>query len=163
MAERAGVNGIGSVVPPFGAGRAGQGTSSGKQIQSVFAEVAVDVSTVVVDPVFATLVSTLIVTTGGDIEVHFTCGFGATGLVGAEFRLLIDAVLQRSTQNIAFTPVIGGSGGIVYRLTGVAPGPHTVLIEWGKSTATPGVVLSISPVTNPNGDHASLLVHEVVP
>ncbi len=139
---------------------------SGNIIQSVFTELTVDALFVVQDPVFMTLFSVPIITGGGDLEIFFTCGFSspATGfvLLSGEFRLFIDSVLQRSTQ----CDMLFGNAAqvqLVFKATGLAPGLHTVDIEVAQDPVSVLAGVRIRPVTVPNGEHASLLIHEVQP
>ncbi len=131
-------------------------------LQVVSDDLDVDVSTTVVDPVFATLLTAPITTIGGDLAMFFTVSGVASGFVNGEYRLLLDGALLDSVAISFIGPTFGNSGSVVH-VSSVLPGAHTVTIEWALIPGTlGGPSLSVSPVTSPNREHASLVVEEIL-
>jgi hypothetical protein len=132
-------------------------TGSGATVlQSAFGEVTVDTSTT--SNVFVDLITVPITTTGAILFLASSFAASPTGAaVAADFRLTLDGVPLRGA-GLFMNTGQPESGAIDYRATGLAPGAHTVKLQWRSNSALLGV--QIRPVTAPNTEHASLYVQE---
>lgn len=98
---------------------------------------------------------------GGILLVDFSASCDSANALGAQvnFGLFIDGVQTR-----AFSMFVGGPGAVeqcgalVYRKTGLAPGPHTIEIRWRRGAAG---VCTINPVADPDSHSACLRLMEV--
>jgi hypothetical protein len=123
--------------------------------QTVFVEQAVDTTRNTSS--FGTLLTTNITTGANAIKVSFSAGVsGTTANRHAQFRLLIDGVVQRGTGAWCVSANNSMSASLIFKKT-VTAALHTVTVEWAAASG----VVSIRPVTAPNTEHASLLVEEV--
>jgi hypothetical protein len=75
------------------------------------------------------------------------------------FQISIDGVPRRGFGIISAQANNPNSGALTYKATGLAPGAHTVSLEWAN---TGGSLLQIRPVATID-EHASLLVVEAAP
>jgi len=128
--------------------------------QSVFAEVSVDTSTTVTSPTFTTLLTTSITLSTTPILLVFVSWAAIRNNPGNNlFRLVIDGTVKKGASSHGHGGgVPNASGAIMYRMTGLIAGAHTVAVEWSQDTT--GTV-SINPVSDPNAQHASLLLLEI--
>lgn len=125
--------------------------------QSVFAEIVADTTTGSV--AFVSLLSQNITTTaGGILLVNFqVSGSNSNNNQQVIFRMSIDGVVKRGAAFVSASGAANvGCAGLLYRQA-VAPGIHTVLIEWRVTNNTG----RIRPVTQPDTESASLLIEEV--
>ena len=152
-----GATGSGSTGPTGSTGAAGTGL-----IQTQVADVVADTS--VTGGAFLPLVPLsipIVIGAGNSLLVHFSAsGQNPGGGNLTLFRLLVDGVVVKGA---TFTRGGGGGPGgestaIVAKITGLAAGAHSVDIEWSAPT---GGTTTIDAVSNPDGNHATLLVEEV--
>jgi hypothetical protein len=131
------------------------------QVQSV--ELEVDASTTVTDPVFSTLLSVPITTSGGGLLFWFSMAGASSAAVTGEFRLLLDGAVLAGGSDAFIGATFAAAVAIALLQRNVAAGAHVVTVEWAKIPgAAPGTVLRCFPVTVPNRHHASLVVGELV-
>jgi hypothetical protein len=141
------------------------GSASSVYKQSVFLEKTVDVTTTSTGATWSSLLSQAITLAGSTtLIIHFTAGCSNnTNNDGVFFRIKVDGTVKRG---VAYQPAAGGSAStannagsvaMVLRVTGLAAGARTVLVEWQVDAGTG----QIRPVAAPNGEHASLLLEEV--
>jgi hypothetical protein len=129
---------------------------SGNFVQSVFKELTVDTTTT--SATFVTLLSQAITTTGGSLLIWFTNSSSASNNSSTlGYRLTVDGVVKRATGQRVAASNNPQSGALVYKCSGLSAGAHTVVIQWNTTVGTG----AIKPVTNPDYDHASLLITEV--
>jgi hypothetical protein len=139
--------------------------ASGVIIQSQFAERVADITTTSVygagPPAtgYVTLLTLTLTTEANYLRSLFTCS-GDNSNASARtvyFRLLLDGVKVKGS---SFRTTTNTSGTMATELSSyglVTAGSHTVAVQWCTSAST----ARIRPVTNPNFDHASLLVQEL--
>jgi len=129
--------------------------------QSVFTRVTVDTTTIVVSPVFATLLSAPITLSTSAVLLVFVSFAASRSNPALDlFQVKVDGVVQAGGGAAVHGHgggVSNSSGAIVLRIAGLAAGPHTIAVEWSQDAA--GTV-SIRPVTAPDAEHASLLLVE---
>jgi hypothetical protein len=133
------------------------GAAGGAYIKSQGAELAVDSSTS--STAFADLVSVPITTTTGQVLLVWA-SFSASPVAVADaalFRITLDGVAQAGA-GITMNVNNPESGAITLRISGVALGAHTLVLQWRSSN--PGFGVQIRPVTSPSSEHASLVVAE---
>jgi len=96
---------------------------------------------------------------GTRIKVTATAGFtNSTNNTSSYFRTLIDGIAGRGVagkQNGGGSP--GMCGAISSIISGMTAGTHTIKLQWKCSSGT----VSVSPVLNPDYEHAALIVEEV--
>ena len=127
----------------------------GTLLQTSYAEITVD-TTVAVATGWADLLSVTLTTRAGSVLVHFTaCGDNTNNAKISSYRLDIDGVVVKGVAE-GVSPNIPGAVAIIHKAT-VTAASHTIKVQWSASANTS----RIRPVTNPNTDHASLLVQEV--
>lgn len=140
---------------------------SGDLVQTQTANLAVDTTTAVEVPVYSTLLSVTITTTlaTADLDILFYCSFDFTGVLGSRatsFRLRLDGVLIPPSRAAVDNSLNDEAQGVAInrRVLGVAPGLHTVIVEWSKfGTGT----LQCLPATRPDEQGAHLKVEEQRP
>ena len=131
------------------------GAGGGGLLQSKFAEQTVDTSTTSAS--WIDLLSIPITTQANNLILHTSVSLLTTSS-GAAFniRLTIDGVAVRGAQMWPSSSNYALGISIVARKL-VAAGAHTVKLQWMVTTGT----LRCRPATNPDDEHASLLVEEV--
>jgi hypothetical protein len=158
-----GATGAGATGPTGPTGSTGStgptGSSGAGLIQTQVADLTTDVAN---GGGSATLLSVPIVVTGGNsLLAHFTASGQNSGAGGSQtfFQLRIDGTVIKGA---TFTKGGGGGAGgdcaaIVAKIPALAAGAHTVDVQWNPGAG----VSSINAASNPNGNHATLLVEEV--
>ena len=129
-----------------------------KFVQSVTSQITVDTSTSSAS--FTSFLTTdVIVQNNNSVLLVFfsVSGTTASGTASMFFRVLLDGVAQRSVGMSPPSSTRPGAAFLVLRLSGVAAGTRTVAVQWRVSASTGRV----RPVTNPDSEHASLVVQEV--
>ena len=140
----------------------------GKLRQIVFDELAIDISTTAVDPVWSTLLGpTPIVTTPtGALVILFSATVTANAGVAAQFRVRVDGAAPTGvgtpyacTSTSLFNVQAAETGIYVVLPT---DGAHTVSIEWSKQVNAPAAALiAVNPVAAPVLFHANMIIMEV--
>lgn len=121
---------------------------------------------------FATLLSLAAFVVPGTSSTQVEIGFDASGETDAaaptrvEFRLMVDgadALAGGVGSGTCFLATVGrpASTALTIVTPALAPGAHTIDIEWQSTIG--GVTASISPVTKPNQEHATLRARLVRP
>jgi hypothetical protein len=100
------------------------------------------------------LLSTAITTDAGFLDIEASVSASTT--VDTFFRLTLDGVAIPDGGSAI--GIGSGSSAIVKRIA-VTPGAHTLRLMWRLSVAGSS---NVQPVTNPDSQHASLFVKEVV-
>lgn len=118
---------------------------------------AVDSSTAAA--AFADLLTVAVVTTGNVLGIN--ASFSAShdlllGLARGQFRVLVDGMAIAGA-GVAPPVLDAPESGAITIARVVAPGPHTVKLQWAR-VAPGGTLLLIRPVTMPDDEHASLVV-----
>jgi hypothetical protein len=133
-------------------------TASGRVIQTLFKELTADTSFTTGQAILSQAVATT--TVNGVLEINWTASCsGNTAATFYKIFLKVDGVTvqcSRFTLDAASATFAFAMAG-VKRITGVAPGAHTVLLEAQCGAAT--MTFSIS---GPN-DNAALLIKEILP
>lgn len=129
----------------------------GTFLQSVFAQITVDTTTASV--AFVTLLSQAITIQAGSVLlIHVSAGTSNSANTNTNFfRIQVDGATQRGVAvslDAANTP---GSVALVLRVTGLAAGSRTVVLQWRVGAGTG----RIGAVAAPDAEHASLLLEEV--
>jgi hypothetical protein len=122
--------------------------------QTSFAEITSDTTTTSLT--YVDLLSVTITTIAGNISIYASAsGDNTNNARLSKYRIMIDGVADRGfVANVS--PSLPDSGAIVLRRA-VTAGSHTIKLQWATSANT----ARIRPITNPDTDHASLLVEEV--
>lgn len=110
---------------------------------------------------FVALLTVPITTTVGGVLVIDASFAASVSLIApslAFFRVVLDGVPLEGSGMLLSTLAQQQGGGFALRVTAVAPGAHTVVLEWRGSLINLG--LQIRPVTAPDAEHASLVVWE---
>jgi len=129
-------------------------------VQSLFIELTVDTTTN--GKSFSELLSLTFDTQAGSyLEVLFTASVDASnGSRDAQFRIKLDGVVEKGMNVHLHQSGDPNSGAMVWKSDSpLAAGSHTVRIEWKRGQQ--GTTLGIRPVSDPNTEHASLLVREL--
>ncbi len=121
-----------------------------------FAEVTVDTTTTLTT--FVDLLTTTLTTGASDILINASvASSNAMNNEVHDFRILIDAVVQRGFASSRGTASVNGQGtGIVLRRS-VTAATHTIKLQWKVSGGT----AQVEVVTTPDSEHASLYVQEL--
>ena len=158
-----GVTGATGRTGPTGAtGRTGPTGSAGGAglIQTAFSEVTADVTTT--SSVFVDvpgLTNTITTTAGSNLYAINTFSPSTSSLIGQtiDFRIVIDGVpIRASESTVGLLNVAAAQAGALKIRANLAPGVHTIKVQWRTSGGT----ARIRPVTAPNSEHASLIVME---
>jgi hypothetical protein len=133
-------------------------TSDAINRQSAMTEVTVDTTTA--SQVFVALLSLSITTRPNAVVlIHFSFAASNNANHGVAFSLQVDGVTRRGAAlNAVSTNANAGGGAIVYRVSGLAAGAHTIAVQW-RTIA--GGMAQIRPATQPDLEHAVLMVEEV--
>jgi hypothetical protein len=116
----------------------------------------ITVDTTTTSNTFVDLLTTTLTTSAGYLLINFTvCGDTSLNNRYVAFRITVDGVAIRSTGFTSATTDQPHSAACQARVS-VGAGSHTVKIQWFTS----GGSGRIRPVTNPDWDHASLLIRE---
>jgi hypothetical protein len=140
--------------------------TSGALIKTASAEISVDTTTTATIAAPATLLSIAI--TPDNASNKFIVSFTASGDLNSNtdgkisFQLFygITGLLTKRRSTYIFhdrTVKEAGSCALSMRLDALGSGEHTIEIKWGRTTST----ARIRPVTDPNYDHATLIIQEV--
>lgn len=118
--------------------------------------------------VYANLISLPItVSAPGTILINFAAGFrnGVAIAATALFRIRVDGAVGNATvpgQGVGCSIVAGvgnaGNASLSLRITGLAPGAHTVNVDWASAALQ---TINLNQTTNPNTDTCQLVVSEV--
>lgn len=129
--------------------------------QELGADLAADITTTANDPVFTNLLSIPITTTGNDLLLEAGIGFSATAFVLVEGQIWVDGAPVVGGDGVAFAPTGGGTITAVKLRHPVAPGPHTVTLEFAKIPGSvPATVISVLAASSPARHFAYLRVKE---
>lgn len=144
---------VGQVLTATGATAA---TWQSPAANSDFAEATVD--TTETSSTFVDLLTTTITTGASDILINASVSSSnASNNKVHDFRILIDAVVQRGFSSSHGSASLNGQGsGIVLRRS-VTAATHTIKLQWQVSSGT----AQIRPVAAPDSEHASLYVEEL--
>ena len=137
-------------------------------VQTAFAQITTDVSTTSRSFVDLLTLSMTNVRNNGTLiaRLDVGCGSGALNGTDVHFRITVDGAATRATccspgyRLVIIIPYsFWGSCRLLVKVTGLSAGSHTIKAQWfcDASTAT------INGVSNPDRDHAALLVKEVFP
>jgi hypothetical protein len=132
------------------------GAASTTLRQSVFAHITANTTTTSTS--FVNLISQAItVGSGAYLIIHAAGAFSnSSTTANMKCRITVDGVTAGGVQLRASALNIGNSWAMVYRLS-VEAGARTVALQWLTSTGT----AQCRPVTNADGESASLLIEEV--
>jgi hypothetical protein len=135
-------------------------THLGMFLQTVFAEITVDTTTL--SSTFVSLLSQVITTqTGTNLLIYLTSGVSNnTNDRDVFFRVQVDGVTKRGVGVECHANGEAVSAAMVLKVTGLLAGAHTVLVQWRASTGGANTA-QIRPVTAPDAEHFSLLLEEV--
>lgn len=131
---------------------------SGGLIQTKYAEQAVD--TQMTSTSYQELLSVQItVQAGSSLVVHATGSFSnsSNGTYG-RMQIRLDGNPVRGTAFYTGNSSYAGAGAITVQIPSLAAGTYTVALMWSRSGGT----LRCRPASNPDEEHASLLVEEVI-
>lgn len=132
-------------------------TTPSRFVKSAIAQTLVDVSTA--SGAFVDLLTVNItMEQAGFLETIFTCATSNDFFLSAQnsFRLVIDGVVQHATACFSGGATVTQSCALADR-DARAAGAHVVTIQWRVGAGTG----YIRPVSQPNLEHATLLVNEV--
>lgn len=133
----------------------GAGGATGAVLQMQTTELDADTSTN--SSTWVDLLTVNVTTVAGSkLMVHFTAGFINTGTATTYFRVTVDGTAKRGVANRASNNNYGQNASAVMTVPGLASGAHVVKLQWRVS----GNVANVRPVTNPDSEHATLLVEE---
>jgi hypothetical protein len=134
-------------------------TSFGVLAETIVVDQAVNTSTIVVPPNWATLLTTSVTIVAGNILlINFSAGASnGTNNREVHFRLIVDGVTRRGVGMTVSPANSPASVSMVARITGLAAGPRTVTIEWQVDAGTG----QVRPVLAPDTEHATLLIQRV--
>lgn len=131
-------------------------------VQSVSNVLAAD--TTITGTTFATLLSTTVLTNGGNLFIDFSCcSSNTTGALQNRFRITIDGTtvvgmsVNMGDGGLGSTPGGAVSGSMIYKTSGLSAASHTVVAQWSVSGGTG----RIRPVAAPADEYATLLVEEI--
>lgn len=147
---------------PGVAGRAGQDGAAGstsKFVQSVMAEISADTSTS--SSAYVSLLTTGAVSFGGSGSsralIRFSACAANPGGGTGDFQLLLDGSPVRAASILATG--ISNTVAIMYRTGSLSSGNHTISVQYRQQG---GGQVQINPVSQPNNQHAVLVVEEVL-
>lgn len=153
--------GVDNLIPqPFVAAAGGSSGGSGL-IQTLVADVTADVETAGDSPGVTLLSQAITVAGGNSLIVNFSASGqnNAGGGTVTTFRLLLDGNLVKgaSFTKMAGSVIAASCVAIVARIPALTAGSHTVSVEW----QAPSNTTSINAASDPDGNHATLLLQEV--
>lgn len=114
--------------------------------------VALDVDASTTSTSFTDLRSRQMVTGDGHIAVNVSVGWSALLVPGA-FRVMVDG-----SPCCGIEAAVGEHSGAINTRVHVGAGSHTVALQWRTSTLG---TLRVRPQSNPDTEHATIMVDEV--
>lgn len=120
--------------------------------QTAYASLAVDSSTS--STTFIDLLTLTLTTSGGNLMLLATFAAYSTSATDGSFQITLDGVAQAGSELFTSKPPLAAGGAITVKAMGIAPGSHTVTLQWKGS-------LKCRPVAQAGSEHAALRVEEV--